>query len=110
MSFKEGYIDYADGLKIRFRQNEHNNRTVAVFLHDIGESLDAYDYLFPYFDTAGIALNAIELRGHGLSGGEKGHIRSFDLFATDLKRFLFGNLQNRPVYLVTQGAGMLAAI
>jgi|GEM_PF-1513014 len=110
MGFREGYIEYADGLKVRYRQNEHNNRTAAVFLHDIGESLDDYDYLFPYFDTAGIALNALELRGHGKSGGQKGYIRSFALYAKDLQRFVFGNLQNRPVYIVAQGAGMFPAI
>ncbi|HNX60616.1 MAG TPA: alpha/beta hydrolase [Spirochaetota bacterium] len=110
MGFREGHIEYPDGLRVRYRLNEHNNRTVAVFIHDVGESLDDYDYLFPYFDTAGIALNALELRGHGKSGGEKGFIRSFSLYAKDLQRFIFGNLQNRPVYIVTQGAGMFPAI
>ncbi|MGL4370094.1 MAG: alpha/beta fold hydrolase, partial [Spirochaetota bacterium] len=52
----------------------------------------------------------LELRGHGLSGGRRSHIRDFALYATDLRRFLYGNLQNRPVYLVACGAGALPVI
>ena len=109
MSFKEGYLEYPDGLKVRFRINEHNKGTLAVFLHGAGERLEMYDYLFPYFETAGIALNALELRGHGLSGGGNS-IRDFSVFVTDLRRFLYGYLQNRPVYLVASGAGVLCAV
>jgi alpha-beta hydrolase superfamily lysophospholipase len=110
MSFTESHIEYANGLRIRCRENDHNNRTIAVFIHDAGESLEDYDYLFPYFDTSGIALNAIELRGHGKSGGAAHHIRDFELYVRDLKRFIFGNLQNKPVYLVAQGIGVFIAM
>jgi alpha-beta hydrolase superfamily lysophospholipase len=110
MSFKEGYLEYPDGLKVRYRINEHTKEIPAVFIHGAGERLETYDYIFPYFETAGIALNALELRGHGLSGGRIKLLRDFSLLAKDLKRFISGNLQNRPVYLVATGAGASLAV
>lgn len=110
MGFKEGYLEYPDGLKIRYRLNGHNKGTVAVFIHGAGERLETYDYIFPYFETAGISLNALELRGHGLSGGSLSGLRDFSPFEKDLKRFIFGHLQNRQVFLVAHGAGALLAV
>ena len=110
MGFKEGYLEYPDGLKVRYRLNEHNKGALAVLIHDAGERLETYDYIFPYFETAGITLNALELRGHGLSGGSLRSMRDFAPFAKDLKRFVFGHLQNRPVYLVATGAGACLAV
>ena len=110
MGFKEGHLEYPDGLKVRYRLNEHNKGALAVFIHDAGERLETYDYIFPYFETAGIALNAVELRGHGLSGGTLSSVRDFSAFAKDLKRFVFGHLQNRPVYLVATGVGACLAV
>ena len=110
MSFKEGYLEYPDGLKVRYRLNEHNKGALAVFIHDAGERLETYDYIFPYFETAGIALNALELRGHGLSGGRLKTLKDFSPLAKDLKRFLSGHLQNRPVYIVATGAGACLAV
>ena len=110
MGFNEGYLEYPDGLKIRYRINEHNKGAVAVFIHGVGERLETYDYMFPYFETAGIGLNALELRGHGKSGGALSSFYDFSFFAKDFKRFIFGNLQNRPVFLVSTGAGSLLAV
>jgi alpha-beta hydrolase superfamily lysophospholipase len=110
MGFKEGYLDYADGLKIRYRLNDHAKGPSALLIHGAERKLEDFDYLFPYFDTAGIDLHAVELRGHGLSGGKKYHIDGFDLYARDLKRFIFGNLQNKPVYLVCEGIGFFVAL
>lgn len=109
MGFKEGILDYSDGMTVRYRINEHLNRPVVVFVHGMGERLEMYDYLYPYFDQSGYALNAVELRGHGLSGGTPRHIDNFEDYITDLQRFVFGNLENREVYLMGFSTGCMVA-
>ncbi len=110
MPFKETYLDYPDGTKVRIRINKFNNRTNAVLLHDIGERLEFFDYMFPYFDENDIALNAVELRGHGLSSGRKKSIDRYSDSITDLKRFVFGYLQNKPIYIIASGKSCITAL
>ncbi len=109
MIFKEGYLDYPDHSRIRYRINQQNGRPCAVFLHGLGERLEFYEFLFSYFGRSGIALNMVELRGHGLSSGEPRQIDDFELCVRDVKRFIFGNLRNRPVYIIGHDAGGLVA-
>lgn len=112
MSFKEGLLSYPDGTHIRYRINEKNNavRPMVLFIHDLYERLEFYDYLYPYFDQENLALNAIELRGHGLSGGAPLHIDDCELYLKDIKRFVFGNLADRPLYIIGVGLGALLAV
>ncbi|MBN1499065.1 MAG: alpha/beta fold hydrolase [Spirochaetes bacterium] len=110
MSYKDDHIDYPDGTQIRCRVNDHNDkRPVVVFIHGTAESLELYNFMYPYFETANIALNAIELRGNGGSGGIAGHISDFELYVRDLRRFILGQLHNRPVYLAGVSTGCLVA-
>jgi alpha-beta hydrolase superfamily lysophospholipase len=110
MALKEGHFEYPGGLRIRYLINEHEKDVQALLIHGAGRRLEEYDSLFPYFDARDIALSAIELRGHGASGGTKLHIRSFDEYATDIKRFVSGQLRNRPVYLITEGSSVISAL
>lgn len=105
MGYKEGILDYSDGMSVRYRINDYLNRPVVVFIHGMGERLEMYDYMYPYFDQNGFALNAVELRGHGLSGGVPRHIDDFEDYIKDLRRFIFGNLENREVYLMGFSTG-----
>jgi pimeloyl-ACP methyl ester carboxylesterase len=110
MGYSDGLLDYADGLKIRFRLNEHEKDIPAVFIHGAGHNLDEYSSIFPYFDSSDVALNALELRGHGSSGGEKLHISDFSDYVKDLKRFVFGHLRNRPLYIIAEGSSIITAV
>ena len=110
MSFREGFLEYPDKVRIRYRLNDQDSRITAVMVHGLGERLEMYDYLYPYFKRAGIALNAIELRGHGNSGGEHKYIKDFELYARDLKRFLYSFLKNRTVYFIGHSAGAVVVL
>lgn len=110
MGFINGFIEYPDGVKVRYRVNEHQKGVSAVFVHDVGESLDDYDFLFTYFEANGISLHAIELRGHGGSSSGKNAMKDYELLSRDLKRFVFGNLANRPLYVIAQGIGALPVL
>lgn len=110
MSFREGFLEYPDKVRIRYRLNDQDSRITAVMVHGLGERLEMYDYLYPYFKRAGIALNAIELRGHGDSGGEHKYISDFELYIRDLKRFLYSFLKNRTALLMGHGAGAVVVL
>ena len=110
MGYKQGFLDYPDRVKIRFRLNKNTNRTNAVMIHGLGERLEMYDYLYPYFERSGIALSSVELRGHGESSGKHKFIQDFELYIRDLKRLLFGYLRNRSTYLIGHNIGAMIAL
>jgi alpha-beta hydrolase superfamily lysophospholipase len=110
MSFREGFLEYPDRVRVRYRLNDRSSRATVVLIHGLGERLEMYDYLYPYFERAGVALNAIELRGHGDSGGEHKYIRDFELYVRDLKRFIYSFLKNRKTYLIGHSAGAMVAL
>lgn len=108
--YREDFLDYPDRSRIRFRINKNTSRQNVVFIHGIGESLELYDYMFPYFDRAGMSLHALELAGHGTSSGIPAHIDSCEHYLRDLKRFIYGNLRNVPVYCIGHDVGALTAM
>jgi len=108
--YREDFLDYPDRSRIRFRINKNTSRQNVVFIHGIGESLELYDYMFPYFDRAGISLHALELTGHGASSGIPAHVDSCERYLRDLKRFIYGNLRNTPVYCIGHDISALTAM
>ncbi len=109
MGYVEGSLEYPGGLKIRYRLAANPGRMPVVLVHDIGERLEMYEYLFPRFLASGFTLNAIELRGHGQSGGQYGHIDDLKWYCRDLKRLVTGHLHDTAPVLLGCGAGGLIA-
>lgn len=50
-----------------------NPKKVMCIIHGIGEHMGRYDRMAGYLTEAGIAVLGIDLRGHGLSEGRRGH-------------------------------------
>jgi len=57
---------------------------VLVLVHGFGEHSGRYRYLVEGLCAAGIAVNAFDLRGHGKSGGRRGHVVSMADYRADL--------------------------
>lgn len=55
-------------------------KAVICLVHGIGEHSARYHHLAEYFNQAGFAFTAVDLPGHGQSGGKRGDIASFDDF------------------------------
>lgn len=49
------------------------SRSVVCLVHGIGEHAGRYDRIGEAFKESGIALVGMDLRGHGLSSGKRGH-------------------------------------
>lgn len=110
MSIREGFLDYPDRSRIRYRLSNRPSSVSTILLHGLGERLEMYDYLYPAFEKAGIALHALELRGHGESSGAHKYISDFELYVKDLKRFITSFLKESTPYLIGHSTGGLVAL
>lgn len=63
-------------------------RAVICLIHGFGEHSQRYHHFAAFFEKAGIATMAIDLRGHGRSGGTRGHSKSVDAFMDDVAQLL----------------------
>lgn len=63
-------------------------KAVIVFTHGGGEYAIKYTHIAQAMNEAGYAWLAHDLRGHGRSGGPRGHTPSYEAFLSDLDRVL----------------------
>jgi alpha-beta hydrolase superfamily lysophospholipase len=66
---------------------EGNPKAVVALVHGLGEHSGRYEHVGRALTEAGFALVGFDLRGHGKSGGPRGHIPSFDAFMDDIEGF-----------------------
>jgi acylglycerol lipase len=58
--------------------------TVLCLVHGLGEHSGCYAAMAQALTAAGIAVLAVDLRGHGYSGGTRGHAAAYDCLLNDL--------------------------
>jgi alpha-beta hydrolase superfamily lysophospholipase len=111
----EGSLTGVDGLRLAYRAWEASDPRAAVILvHGLGEHSGRYDHFAHAMGSFAISTYAVDLRGHGLSDGRRGHVPSFDIFLQDVDRFrreveglaAFG----LPFFLLGQSMGGLIAL
>ena len=57
---------------------------VVVLLHGMGEHFGRYKHVADFFSTIKYATAGMDHRGHGNSGGKKGHTSSYDQLMNDI--------------------------
>lgn len=80
-----------DGLDIFAQAWEPDARTpkaVICLVHGLGEHSSRYTHVAEAFTKEGFALFTYDLRGHGRSGGIRGHISSIEDFMKDIDLLL----------------------
>lgn len=90
MATKEGTFSGVGGVPI-FRQAwlpPGPCRAVLVLAHGMGEYGGRYDPLARFLAMRGVAVHALDHRGHGHSGGEVGTVEEFGHYLDDLSRFM----------------------
>jgi len=101
-----------DGLSIYFQgwQTEHIQKGIICLVHGLGEHSGRYEYWSTLSTQAGYSVLTYDLRGHGKSGGMRGHISSFDDYVNDtdlLLREAEDRFPGLPCFLYGHSLGAL---
>lgn len=88
-------------------------RAVLPWLHGFAEHRKRYQHFANWMAGEGIAVAAIDFRGHGASQGKRGFIKSFQDYLLDVRVFLNWIIKNYPDLPIVLGAhsngGLIAA-
>ncbi len=85
-------------------------RAALLLVHGIAEHSGRYEHVGDAFAAAGIDTLSFDLRGHGESGGRRGHVDSFDDFLDDVGELLVERQElGVPVVLMGHSLGGLIA-
>lgn len=71
-------------------------RACLVICHGLGEHIERYKHVAAFMNEHGIEVLAADLRGHGKSHGQRGHIKHLDDFASDLSAAIEQMQKERP--------------
>ena len=85
MSHNEFERKAFDGLSLYFQewQTEKDVKGVICLVHGLGEHSGRYAQWADWLSQAGYSVLSYDLRGHGKSGGVRGHVSSFDEYLND---------------------------
>lgn len=87
---------------------EKTPRAHLIVVHGYAEHAGRYDRLAARLTKRGFAVHAFDLRGHGLSDGERVLVRSFTEYLDDLDSFMTrvqAIASTRPVFLLGHSMG-----
>lgn len=78
-----------DGLELNAKHWPlEDPRAILAVVHGMGEHAGRYNHLAKYFVNHGFAVIALDQRGHGISGGARGHSPSLQHLLNDVDQFL----------------------
>jgi len=112
----ESKWDGSDGTTFQIQGWEPDNgkiKAVIALVHGLGEHVARYAHVAQAFTDAGYALVGFDLRGHGKSGGARGHFPSLDALMQDVRaffRFLVMRYPELPHFLYGHSLGGLLAL
>lgn len=105
-----------DGIQFYGKSWEPENgqiKAVINLVHGMGEHIDRYEHVADFFTSNGYAIIGFDHRGHGKSGGNRGHIPSYDAILDDVDTLLKQSAVRYPgktmfLYAHSMGAGVVA--
>lgn len=109
------YLEAGDGVRLHYRQWVGDEpRAALLVVHGLFEHSRRYEELGRAMAAAGIATFALDHRGHGASGGRRGHVRRFPRFLDDVERFRrevrTTLVDGLPVFLLAHSMGGLIGL
>lgn len=110
-----GHFDSRDGTRLfeRWWRPDGEARCVIALVHGYAEHSGRYEHVGSWFAERHIAVEALDLRGHGQSDGERAIVRSFNEYLGDVSSFLKRVKERNgvlPVFLLghSMGGGITA--
>ena len=115
MEHREGTFQGIGNLDLYWQswRPEITPRATLAIIHGFGEHSGRYANVVSHFIPKGYAIYGFDLRGHGRSPGQRGHIHSWDEYRKDVKSFLHLVIKhepNLPVFLWGHSMGALIAL
>jgi lysophospholipase len=109
------YWTALDGARLALRREPAAGtpRAALVLLHGFGEHSGRYGHVAAWFAARGIAVFALDQRGHGLSPGTRGHIARFAQYLSDvvaLRKLVAAEAGVGPQLVLGQSFGGLVAL
>jgi len=80
---EEGINFFAQG----WEPDERKPKAFIALVHGLGDHTSRFTHVGKAMTEAGYALAGFDLRGHGRSGGPRGHTPSLDAYMQDIRRF-----------------------
>ena len=84
-----------------------------ILIHSLGEHSGCYDHVARYFRQRNYAVYAVDLRGHGRSEGQRGHIEQFEDYLEDVRTliaYIQAEAATGPLFLIGHSMGGLIAL
>ena len=108
----DGQVDAVGGLSLYYRGWEADEpRAMLLVIHGLAEHGGRYVDFGRTMASYGFSTYALDLRGHGLSEGRRGHVDRFDVLLQDVDRFrrqVMGCLpQDLPCFILGHSMGGL---
>lgn len=109
-------LDGRDGTSFYIRGWEPNNKkpkALLALIHGLGEHTGRYLHVGKTLTDARYALVGFDLRGHGRSGGARGHFPSLEIIMQDIRqffKFLVQRYPDIPHFLYGQSMGGLLSL
>lgn len=112
---RSGELRAADGVPLHYRSWPADaERAVLLVSHGLGEHGGRYAALAEELAALGVTVHAIDHRGHGRSGGARGHAARFGELVRDFESFraevAARHPAETPVFLLGHSLGGLIAI
>ncbi|MDY7232460.1 alpha/beta hydrolase [Hyalangium rubrum] len=115
MNHREDAFEGAGGIRLfsQLWRPEGKPRAVLAIVHGFGEHSGRYLNIARRYVPLGYAVHAFDLRGHGRSPGQRGHVNAWAEYREDLQAFLAYSAKKAPgcpVFLFGHSLGSLIAL
>lgn len=109
-----GRVEAVDGVELRtVRWPTHDPRGGVVIVHGLGEHADRYAHVARALGESGLEVYAYDQRGHGASGGPRGHANRFADLLGDLDAAMADSesaFEGEARFLIGHSLGGLVAL
>lgn len=101
-------LNTSDGIDLQYyEQPVENPRAVICLVHGMGEHTGRYAHVAEFFKQQQLATIGFDQRGHGKSGGKRGHTPSYDVLQESVAQLIKTAAEKYPnVPLVLYGHSM----
>jgi len=110
VTMHEEQVQAEDGLLLNYyRWLPEHAKAAIVISHGWSEHTGRYHDVANWFARQGFEVHALDHRGHGKSGGQRGHVHRWTDYARDLEQ-LRQSIQTMPQYLLGHSMGGMVSL